>query len=186
MAALITAKWGPFQHNLSTEVPRSYHRQGPFLRTACRSSNFQSLHQMLSTRLTYLQKVGLGGRPTPQGLSGLSSQCFQRCENRALRIIIGQLKTTPLEALRMGAGIPNIATQAQQQAAVAFEKAHRLPPNHPRRTMLEEPCRHQLKRPNWRSTTKILTNRFPDAISSRDILKTLLEYSWATKRQSRR
>ncbi len=29
-----------------------------------------------------------------------------------------------------------IATQVQKQAAVAYEKAHRLPTNHPRRTLL--------------------------------------------------
>ncbi len=34
---------GPSQHNPSTEVPRSCHRQGPFLRAACRRSGLQSL-----------------------------------------------------------------------------------------------------------------------------------------------
>ncbi len=73
--------------------------------------------------------------------------------------------------------------QVQQQAAVAYKKAHRLPTNHPRRTLLEEPCRHRLKRPSWRSTAKTLTNRFPDALSSRDALQILLECPWATKGQ---
>ncbi len=66
---------------------------------------------------------------------------------------------------------------------MAYEKAHRLPTNHPRRTRLEEPCRQRLKRPSWRSTAKGLTNRFPDALSSRDALQTLLECPRATKRQ---
>ncbi len=100
---------------------------------------------MSSTRLTYLQKVGLEERSTPQGLSGPPSQCYQlrfpslatmagpnttgpagTLQNRALRITTGKLKTTPLEALRIEAGVPSIATQAEQQAAVAYEKAHRL------------------------------------------------------------
>ncbi len=34
-----------------------------------------------------------------------------RWQNGALRIITGQLKTTPLEALRIEAGVPSIATQ---------------------------------------------------------------------------
>ncbi len=90
---------------------------------------------------------------------------LERCQNRALRIITGQLKTTPLEV------------------AVAYENTHRLPTNHPRRTPLEEPCRHRLKRPSWRSTAKALTNRLPDALSSRGALQALLECPWATKAQ---
>ncbi len=94
---------------------------------------------------------------------------LEHCQNRALRIITGQLKTTPLEALRIEAGVQNIATHAEQHAAVAYEKAHRLPTNHPRRTLLEEPCRHRLKRPSCRSTANALVNRLLDALSSRDI-----------------
>ncbi len=108
---------------------------------------------------------------------------LERCQNRALRIITGQLKTTPLEALRIEAGVPSIATQVQQQAPVPNEKAHRLPTNHPRRTLLEEPCRHRQKRPSWRSTAKALTSRLPEALSSRDALQTLLECPCAVKGQ---
>ncbi len=72
---------------------------------------------------------------------------LERCQNRALRIITGHLKNTTLEALRIEAAVPSIATQAKQQAAVAYEKAHRLPMTHPRRELLEEPCRHRHKRP---------------------------------------
>ncbi len=43
LAALVTARWGPSHHNLSIKVPCSHHREGPFFRTACRRSNFQSL-----------------------------------------------------------------------------------------------------------------------------------------------
>ncbi len=71
---------------------------------------------------------------------------LERRQNRALRIITGQLKITPVEAFRMEAGVPGIALQGQQQADVAYKKAHRLPMNHPRRTVLEEPCRHRPKR----------------------------------------
>ncbi len=66
---------------------------------------------------------------------------------------------------------------------MAYEKAHRLPTNHPRRTLLQEPCRHRLKRPSWRSMAKTLTSRLPDALSSRDAPQTLLECPWAAKGQ---
>ncbi len=76
-----------------------------------------------------------------------------------LRIITGQLKITPLEAFRMEAGAPSIAAHAQLQAVVAYNKAHRLPTNQSRTTLLEEPCRHRIKRPSWRSADKALMNR---------------------------
>ncbi len=125
---------------------------------------------MSNTRLTYLQKVELEKRPTPQGPSGPSPQCYQpRClslaslagpnptepagtlPNRARRIITRQLKTTPLGVLRMEARVPSILTRAQQQAAAAYEKARCLLPNHPHRTLIEVPCCHRLKRPSWLS-----------------------------------
>ncbi len=81
----------------------------------------------------------------------------------------------------MEAGVPSIAAQAQQQAAVAYEKAHRLPTNDPRRTLLEKPCRHRFRWPSWRSAAKALMNRLPDAIFSRDALQTLLECPWTPK-----
>ncbi len=68
MATLVTATWVPSHRNLTIEAPRSYHRQGPFLRTACHCCGFQSPQQMWSTRLTFPQKVRLEERPTPQGL----------------------------------------------------------------------------------------------------------------------
>ncbi len=52
----------------------------------------------------------------------------------------------------MEAVAPIIEPQAQQQATVAYEKAH-----HPRRTLLEEPCRHWLKRPSWRSMARTVS-----------------------------
>ncbi len=147
---------------------------------------------MSSTRLPYLQKVGWRkdqflkvyrafhlsvinyAAPALQlWLAPKRLDRLERCQNRALRIITGQVIITLLEALRIEAGVPSIASQAQHQAAVAYEKAHRLPMNHPRRTVLEEPRRHRLKRPSWRSTIKALTTRFPCALSSRDALKTL-------------
>ncbi len=115
------------------------------------------------------KKLGLEEKSTPQGLSGPSSHCYQlRCSSLATlagpnpigpaRTLPKQssphhhrtAQTTPLDAFRIDTGVPSIATQAQQQTVVAYEKAHRLPTNHPHRTLLEEPCRRRLKRPSWR------------------------------------
>ncbi len=73
----------------------------------------------------------------------------------------------------MEAGVLSIAAKAQQQAAVAYEKAPRLPTNHPCRALLEEPCRHRLKRLSWSSAAKALMNRLPDTIFSKNAHQTL-------------
>ncbi len=67
----------------------------------------------------------------------------------------------------MEAEVPSIAAQAQQQAVMVYKKVHRLPARHPRRKMLEEPCRHRIERPGWRSAAKAIMNRLLDATSSR-------------------
>ncbi len=55
--------------------------------------------------------------------------------------------------------------------------------NHPRRTLLEEPCRHRFRQPSWCSTATAQANRFSDALYSKDALQTLIECPWANKGQ---
>ncbi len=52
-----------------------------------------------------------------------------------------QLKTPLLEALRFEMGVTNIRAQTKKRAAMAYERAHSVPKNNPRKTLLEEPCR---------------------------------------------
>ncbi len=128
--------------------------QAPCLRKTNYSNNLLKVYRAL--HLSAINCTALAWQPW---LAATRLDQLERCKNRVLRIITGKLKTTLLEALRIEAGVPSIATQAQQQAAVSYEKTHRLPANHPCRTLLEEPCRHRLKRPSWRSTAKALTRR---------------------------
>ncbi len=53
------------------------------------------------------------------------------------------------EALRIKVGVPSIAHKAKSKSP--YEKAHRLPTNDSRRTLLEEQSRKRLKRPSWSS-----------------------------------
>ncbi len=99
-------------------------------------------------RALHLSVINYAGPAWQPWLAPTRLDQLERCQNRALHIITGQLKTTPLEALRIEAGVPSIATQAHQQVSVPYEKAHRHPPNHPRIALLKEPCRHRLKRPS--------------------------------------
>ncbi len=70
-----------------------------------------------------------------------------------------------------------------QQAALACDRAHHLQTKHPRRTRLDEPCSHRLKRPNWHSAAKARKNKLRDALSWSDALKPLLECPWVPKGQ---
>ncbi len=51
---------------------------------------------------------------------------LERCQNRALRVINGQLQTTPVETLRREAGVCSMTTLMRRQTAIAYEKAARL------------------------------------------------------------
>ncbi len=66
---------------------------------------------------------------------------LERCQNKALRVVTGQLKSTPVETLRLEAGICSIATAPKRTTALAYEKACRLPTDHPRRQILAAPSR---------------------------------------------
>ncbi len=63
---------------------------------------------------------------------------LERCQNKALRVVAGQLISNPVETLQREAGICSIATAAKRATALSYEKAHRLPQDHPRRQILAE------------------------------------------------
>ncbi len=66
------------------------------------------------------------------------------CQNRALRVITDQLKTNPLRAIRMEAEVASIAKAVQYQAAMVYEEAHHLIPNHQYRTSFDALRHHKL------------------------------------------
>ncbi len=58
-----------------------------------------------------------------------------------------QLQCCPesVETLRREAGICRIANSSKRATALTYEKAHRLPLDHPKRQILAAPSRHRLK-----------------------------------------
>ncbi len=154
---------------------------------------------MSSIRLTYLQKVGLEERLTHQGLLGPSLQRYQlRCPSLATLAgpnPTGLAGTLPKHSTKhYHRTAQNHPSLGPQNGCGSLEHRNASPttnrcglrqgPSSPNQsTLLEEPCRHRLKQPSWRSTAKAQMNRFPDAISSTDALQALLEYPWATKGQ---
>ena len=84
-------------------------------------------------------------------LSATQLGFLEKAQNKSLRIITGQYSSTPEEALRAETGVPSYATHSRRLTAISYEKAMRLPPDHPRRSAAANPVRHRSKiRSSWR------------------------------------
>ncbi len=98
---------------------------------------------------------------------------LERCQDKALRVVTGQFKSTPVDSLRREAGICSIAT-----VALAHKKAHRMPLDHPRRQILAAPSHHRLKRPSWRSAAQASTNNLPAELAHRAPIDSPFSCPW--------
>ena len=103
---------------------------------------------------------------------------LERAQNQALCRITGQTASSPVEALRIEAGLPSYETTSRQLIATSREKAFRRPPNHPRRLALEGEQRHRLCRDSWRENSKKLEASLPEGLTPRETLAGPTEYLW--------
>ncbi len=93
---------------------------------------------------------------------------LESCQNKALRKVTGYLKSAPTpQTLRWEAGICSIATASKRATVLAYEKAHQLPPDQPRRQILAAPSWHHLKRQSWRSAVQATTSNLPAELAHR-------------------
>ena len=74
---------------------------------------------------------------------------LERVQNRALRILTGQLADTPLECLRTEAELTSFETQIRRNCIVAWERSARLPAGNPRYKLFTSPIEHKWKRSNF-------------------------------------
>ncbi len=74
-----------------------------------------------------------------------------------------------------------MTTLMRRQTAIAYEKATRLTPDHPRRRLLNSPVRHRLVRPSWGSAAESLIKEVPRTLASREPLPDQLDCPWASK-----
>ena len=84
---------------------------------------------------------------------------LERVQNRALRALTGQLSDTPLQCLRLEAGITSFETTIKRNSAVAWEKSARLPWSNLRRLLFESPVFHRWKRNSWSDMAKEECNK---------------------------
>ena len=110
---------------------------------------------------------------------------LERAQNQALRRITGQTASSPVEDLRIEAGLPSDETISRQLIATSREKAFRCPPNHPRRLPLEGEQRHRLCRDSWRESSKRLEASLPEGLTPREPLAGPTEYLWTANPRKR-
>ena len=106
-----------------------------------------------------LEYAGSGWQPW---LSECQIQKLQRLQNKCLRLITSQAKSSPTEAMRAETGIQSIRTSIQAACLRSREKALRLPLDHPRRLAFEGETLSRLKKPNAKKLAQQLAQKFPD------------------------
>jgi hypothetical protein len=79
-------------------------------------------------------------------LSATSVDTLDQAQNRNLRVITGQLASTPNKALRVEAGVQSFGCLRDRAAAVALERSLRLDPvTHPRAAQANSDVTRQFK-----------------------------------------
>ena len=81
-------------------------------------------HAFVSSHLSY---AGAGWQPY---ICAENQKKLNRLQNKALRAITGQFLSTPVEALRLEAGIQSYDTHSKRLLARSWEKALRCPADH--------------------------------------------------------
>ena len=81
-------------------------------------------------------KMDCSGPGWQPWLSDHSINLLERMQNKALRVVTGQLRSSPVESLRLETGVPSYDTQTQGNTLKFSELAKRLPLDHPRHIAL--------------------------------------------------
>ena len=92
---------------------------------------------------------------------------LESIQNRGLRLITGQTRSTRVAALRLEAGTIGYRAHSNRNTLLSYEKATRLPAWHPRNQLLQETVPVRNKRTSWRSQSESLSNLLPQAALDR-------------------
>ncbi len=103
-----------------------------------------------------LDYAGPGWQPW---LSDTNRNILERSQNKALRAITGQLRSSPVEALRYGANVTSYSTRINRMCLKSIELARRLPHNHPRSLALKNAKPRKNERTSWAHLGEELTRK---------------------------
>ena len=103
---------------------------------------------------------------------------LERAQNKALRLVTGQYRSTRVEALRAECGLPSMKVHMDRLIVKSREKAIRLPEDHPRRLAAEGDTTHRRKQTNWRAKSLQLSRILPQELDNRVNLEYFPEKPW--------
>ena len=95
---------------------------------------------------------------------------LDRFQNKTMRTMTGQLKSSPIEAVRADCGIQSMRTCVDRACLLSVEKARRMPEGHPRRIALESAVpkkKLDSKRQSWFSRGQELSAKLPEEADRR-------------------
>jgi len=78
-------------------------------------------------------KMDYSGPAWQGNIAETHTKALERTQNKALHIITGQFKDTPVQPLRAETGIPSVRTHMERNLLISREKELRLDEAHPRR-----------------------------------------------------
>ena len=95
------------------------------------------------------------------GLADTNLNALEVVQNKALRIVTGNVQKSRLSARRKEAGTPSYATLSKRTILRSVEKAERLPDDHPRKLALyDNPVPRKNLRKSWRHTADALAEQY--------------------------
>ena len=137
----------------------------------------QLYYAYMRTKMDY---CGAGWQPW---LSDTSIGVLERSQNRALRVMTGQLKSSPVEALRLESGISSYETHMRRNILKSIEKAQRLPENHPRHIAWTSAVPPRNKRQSWARKGKELEQLLPPEAHKREPIKITRDPPWESRQE---
>ena len=108
-----------------------------------------------------LTKMNYSAAAWQPRLSTTQRGVLERVQNKALRMITGQLKSSPAEALLAETDCLSIETSANRACLLSIEKAKRLPEKHPRRLAWESAVPKKNDRKSWFTRGTELSVKIP-------------------------
>jgi ribonuclease HI len=94
-------------------------------------------------------------------LSNTRIKQLEVVQNKCLRLITTQAKSSPIDSLRAESGVPSIASTIRANCLRSKEKALRLPPNHPRRIALTDNVKRRILKTDFRRKSEDLEDLDP-------------------------
>ena len=97
-------------------------------------------------------------------LSPSNVDVLDRVQNRAIRLITGQMQSSPVDALRLESGIPSYQTHIDRVCMRSVEKALRMPADHPLHSVVNDAIPAKNMRFSWKyQTDRLLARVTPEA-----------------------